>query len=204
MHRRGLPLLLIPIVILAAGATGQAGRVRPVIAFADEFASLEDDPSFRHLVDERMKPCRDAVYRQFDFWIGEWDVASPKGRPALGRDPFAQAVRGMHTPFGIDEARTPGGAASMRPSSGRGAWRSVARGARAGAILFAVPAICLGLLVFLLARGYLAEGSLGRGILLVGIVTAVVDAIGIIVGAGLGFLIWLLGERRRPQRAFPV
>ena len=28
-------------------------------------------------------PCTtDAVYRQFDFWIGEWDVYGPKGKKA--------------------------------------------------------------------------------------------------------------------------
>lgn len=27
-------------------------------------------------------PCSDPVYRQFDFWIGEWEVYGPKGKKA--------------------------------------------------------------------------------------------------------------------------
>jgi hypothetical protein len=30
--------------------------------------------------DERPAPCRDAVYGQFDFWIGTWDVYNPEER----------------------------------------------------------------------------------------------------------------------------
>lgn len=27
-------------------------------------------------------PCKGAEYRQFDFWIGDWDVTTPDGKPA--------------------------------------------------------------------------------------------------------------------------
>ncbi len=27
-------------------------------------------------------PCSAAEYRQFDFWVGEWDVTTPDGKPA--------------------------------------------------------------------------------------------------------------------------
>jgi hypothetical protein len=27
-------------------------------------------------------PCSSAAYRQFDFWVGEWEVQTPKGTPA--------------------------------------------------------------------------------------------------------------------------
>ena len=27
-------------------------------------------------------PCSAAAYRQFDFWVGDWDVQTPKGTPA--------------------------------------------------------------------------------------------------------------------------
>ena len=27
-------------------------------------------------------PCSAAAYRQFDFWVGDWDVHTPKGTPA--------------------------------------------------------------------------------------------------------------------------
>jgi len=29
-----------------------------------------------------VSPCSDPVYRQFDFWLGQWDVYSPKGKKA--------------------------------------------------------------------------------------------------------------------------
>ena len=29
-----------------------------------------------------VKPCTAAEHRQFDFWIGDWDVTSPAGKPA--------------------------------------------------------------------------------------------------------------------------
>ena len=28
------------------------------------------------------KPCSSPVYRQFDFWIGEWEAFGPKGKKA--------------------------------------------------------------------------------------------------------------------------
>jgi len=28
------------------------------------------------------KPCSAAEYRQFDFWLGEWNVFNPDGKPA--------------------------------------------------------------------------------------------------------------------------
>jgi hypothetical protein len=27
-------------------------------------------------------PCASAAHRQFDFWLGDWDVATPQGKPA--------------------------------------------------------------------------------------------------------------------------
>ena len=30
-------------------------------------------------------PCADAARRQFDFWLGSWDVTGPKGEQAIGR-----------------------------------------------------------------------------------------------------------------------
>lgn len=40
-----------------------------------EFESLRDDPRFAAIVDPR-KPCNAAEFRQFDFWLGDWDVTS--------------------------------------------------------------------------------------------------------------------------------
>ena len=30
-------------------------------------------------------PCADAARRQFDFWVGNWDVTGPKGQQVIGR-----------------------------------------------------------------------------------------------------------------------
>jgi hypothetical protein len=35
-------------------------------------------------IPDREAPCQDAVYRQFDFWVGEWDVLTPEGQRAGG------------------------------------------------------------------------------------------------------------------------
>jgi hypothetical protein len=29
--------------------------------------------------------CADAAHRQFDFWVGSWDVTGPKGETIIGR-----------------------------------------------------------------------------------------------------------------------
>src|SRR5436305_12005836 len=46
--------------------------------------SLHDDPRYKELwlaVDKKKNPCMySAEARQFDFWIGEWDVFNPQGR----------------------------------------------------------------------------------------------------------------------------
>jgi Tetratricopeptide repeat len=40
-----------------------------------EFETLRADPRFVALV-ERYKPCNTPEYRQFDFWVGDWNVES--------------------------------------------------------------------------------------------------------------------------------
>ena len=40
-----------------------------------EFEALRTDPRFVALV-ERYKPCNTPEYRQFDFWVGDWNVES--------------------------------------------------------------------------------------------------------------------------------
>jgi tetratricopeptide (TPR) repeat protein len=46
--------------------------------------SLHDDPRYKELwltVDKKKNPCMySAEARQFDFWVGEWDVFTPQGR----------------------------------------------------------------------------------------------------------------------------
>jgi len=43
---------------------------------APELKSLHADPRFSALM-EPHKPCNSPEFRQFDFWLGEWDVTAP-------------------------------------------------------------------------------------------------------------------------------
>jgi hypothetical protein len=61
--------------------SGNGGRMRPVILSSTEFAELTNDPDFQKLL-EKTRPCTTPEYRQFDFWIGDWDVQAPNGQPA--------------------------------------------------------------------------------------------------------------------------
>lgn len=49
-----------------------------------DIASLRDDARFPEIVEQvkhTARPCENLpVYRQFDFWVGEWDVSIPSGR----------------------------------------------------------------------------------------------------------------------------
>jgi hypothetical protein len=44
-----------------------------------DFEWLQDDPRFLEAV-QQLLPCTSAAYRQFDFWIGDWDVETPQGQ----------------------------------------------------------------------------------------------------------------------------
>lgn len=47
-------------------------------------ALVKKDPEFAKFVDT-LRPCAGAEYRQFDFWLGEWDVFNPAGQK-IGRN----------------------------------------------------------------------------------------------------------------------
>ncbi len=51
-----------------------------------DLASLRDDARFKEsvtLADRTTKPCQFAAeYKQFDFWVGEWNVETTQGQPA--------------------------------------------------------------------------------------------------------------------------
>src|SRR5690348_7204446 len=55
-NMRNLHLLLFTISVFAA-TVSQAAPAQPV-------------------------PCSTSEYRQFDFWLGDWDVTNPAGKPA--------------------------------------------------------------------------------------------------------------------------
>jgi len=63
------------------------GGIAPETLTAEkDFAAWKDDVQFRELVrksDLAVNPCKaKPEFRQFDFWIGEWDVKNPQGLPA--------------------------------------------------------------------------------------------------------------------------
>ena len=66
----------------AAGGFRSTERMKTDPALAslrgsDEFASLSKK------VETNERPCQyDAAFRQFDFWVGDWQVKSPEGTPA--------------------------------------------------------------------------------------------------------------------------
>jgi tetratricopeptide (TPR) repeat protein len=65
-------------VLKEVAASGQGGRARPFIAGSTEFARYKDDAEFKKILDS-IAPCRSPEYRQFDFWVGDWDVQDPAG-----------------------------------------------------------------------------------------------------------------------------
>lgn len=63
------------------------GGIAPeALAAEKDFAAWKDDPGFKELVrksDIAVNPCKAAPeFRQFDFWIGEWEVKNAQGQPA--------------------------------------------------------------------------------------------------------------------------
>jgi hypothetical protein len=52
----------------------------------DDLASLRDRPEFAQVVDkadQKVRPCEhDPRARQFDFWVGDWEVYTPQGNRA--------------------------------------------------------------------------------------------------------------------------
>jgi hypothetical protein len=50
-----------------------------------EFESLRGDPRFIAIMEAR-KPCNTPEFRQFDFWIGDWDVESAAAPGTISRN----------------------------------------------------------------------------------------------------------------------
>jgi tetratricopeptide (TPR) repeat protein len=57
---------------------GLGQPARNMILAYPEFEPLATDPTFTDLL-AKMKPCTSPEYRQFDFWLGSWEVHDPKG-----------------------------------------------------------------------------------------------------------------------------
>ena len=57
---------------------GAGGALKGYILGSTEFNRLTNDTRWQALV-AQMKPCTSAPFRQFDFWIGDWDVYGAQG-----------------------------------------------------------------------------------------------------------------------------
>jgi tetratricopeptide (TPR) repeat protein len=67
----------------------QQGYAQPDVLSTDpDFAALRADPRFAKLVEQARKNQRPCAYtpenRQFDFWVGEWSVATTQGAVPAG------------------------------------------------------------------------------------------------------------------------
>jgi len=61
---------------------------------AAEFAPLVETPEFQAVV-AAQTPCNTAEYRQFDFWLGEWDIVpTTPGAPAGGQNSITRQQEG--------------------------------------------------------------------------------------------------------------
>ena len=61
-----------------------------------EFARLRDDPRFRERVrqaEQNDRKCEASAFRQFDFWLGDWDVTNHHGVVA-GTDRIERSLNG--------------------------------------------------------------------------------------------------------------
>jgi tetratricopeptide (TPR) repeat protein len=72
-------------VLEEIAANPKAPAVRPALASAAEFTSLKDDPKYKEIY-ASIKPCTKPEYRQFDFWVGDWEVHGPGGELAGTND----------------------------------------------------------------------------------------------------------------------
>lgn len=75
--RRALDLLK------QVAASGNAPRLRAYVEGASEFQKLHDNAEYQEFLQSTFS-CHGAEYRQFDFWIGEWDVVTTNGHNPAG------------------------------------------------------------------------------------------------------------------------
>lgn len=59
--------------------TAPAPAVLNQLKSSDDFKPLRDDARFQAIV-ERLTPCSSEEYKQFDFWVGDWDVRNAAGQ----------------------------------------------------------------------------------------------------------------------------
>ena len=66
-------------------STTSGGIAPEILTTEKDFSVWKDDAGFKELVrksDMAVNPCKASTeFRQFDFWIGEWDAKTPQGQP---------------------------------------------------------------------------------------------------------------------------
>ena len=74
------------------------GTLAPAVAADPAIVALKSDPRFAELekaLDRNARPCEhNPVYRQFDYWLGTWDV-TPNGAPP-GTPPATNVITKIH------------------------------------------------------------------------------------------------------------
>jgi tetratricopeptide (TPR) repeat protein len=72
---------------------GEAGGISSQILQAvTEFEPLKDNPRYMAVI-EKLTPCNTEHYRDFDFWLGKWDV-TPAGLPSATAKSSITSVQG--------------------------------------------------------------------------------------------------------------
>ncbi len=72
-----------------------AGFISSIAITEDtDFRSLLDDPTFQEYAARAQPPSSREVYRQLDFWVGDWNVATKSGE-AIGRSVVTIDVKGF-------------------------------------------------------------------------------------------------------------
>lgn len=72
--------------------TPPAPAVLNQLRTSDDFKALRGDARFQAIV-ARLVPCSAPQYKEFDFWLGEWEVQSAAGQ-ILGRNRITQKYGG--------------------------------------------------------------------------------------------------------------
>lgn len=101
---------------------------------ASEFAPLLNTAEFQAVV-ERQTPCNTAEYRQFDFWLGEWDIVPfAPSSPAGGQNSITSAQQGCVI---VENYTTQGGFSGMSINfydASRGVWHQTWMGSGGGSL----------------------------------------------------------------------
>ena len=75
------------------------GALPPPFDSDPDLSKLKSDPryaAFEHALDRNARPCEhDPVYREFDYWVGTWDVRA-NGAPA-GTPPATNVITKIHS-----------------------------------------------------------------------------------------------------------